>query len=227
MNQRFLDQNYYEILEIQPSSAEHEIHRAYLKAKEAYSPDSPALYTMFSPEEAKELSRLIEEAYAILSNHAARREYDSRLFGRQTESPPKTDNSKLEKPSNSSRAATGSEVHPSHTTSARAAKTLTHQKGADFKVDEAFEREIANTKEFDGKFLERLRNYKKMSLDELSDKIRVSRPYIKAVESNDYKSLPADVFVRGFVAQYAKAMGLDSNLVANSYMKILKDARNK
>lgn len=72
-------QNYYEILEITPAAHEHEIHEAYQRAKATYSVDSPALYTMFTPQEAQALNRLIEEAYSVLGNQRLRLAYDSKL----------------------------------------------------------------------------------------------------------------------------------------------------
>ena len=71
--------NYYEILEVSPEAPSHEIHRAYQRARETYSQDNPALYSMFSAEEARELLRMIEEAFAVLSNASLRRSYDESL----------------------------------------------------------------------------------------------------------------------------------------------------
>ena len=58
--------NYYEILEVTPDAAATEIHKAYQRARQTYSQDNPALYSMFSPDEARELLRLIDEAYNCL-----------------------------------------------------------------------------------------------------------------------------------------------------------------
>src|SRR5947208_3257831 len=68
--------NYYEVLEVAEDAPPHEIHRAYQRAKSTYSSDNPALYSMFSPEEARELLRLIEEAYTVLGNPGLRKSYD-------------------------------------------------------------------------------------------------------------------------------------------------------
>jgi curved DNA-binding protein CbpA len=221
MNQRFLDQTYYEILEIEPQSPEHEIHRAYLKAKETYSPDSPALYTMFSPDEARELSRLIEEAYAVLSNHKARREYDSRLTGRSA-------------PSNVQKVNTTHTAAPAPTkmsivknNDGVAPEGMAKTKHGTYRINKDFEKEYAHADQFSGEFLKKIRDYKCISLEAMSEEIRVSKTYLTAVEKCDQSALPADVFVRGFVVQYAKALGLDGNNVANSYMKILRDGRKK
>ena len=75
-------QNYYEILEVSAGAPHHEIVRAYEQAKINYAPDSPALYTMFTADEAQELRLLVEEAFRTLGNHSKRKEYDAKLLGR-------------------------------------------------------------------------------------------------------------------------------------------------
>jgi len=68
--------NYYEVLEVPEDAPSHEVHKAYTRAKATYSSENPALYSMFSPEEARELLRLIEEAYTVLGNPSLRKAYD-------------------------------------------------------------------------------------------------------------------------------------------------------
>ena len=96
-----------------------------------------------------------------------------------------------------------------------------------YKLDDAFESEISGASEFDGGFLQRVRLYKNISIDKLSEATRISRPYLMAVETNDYKSLPAAVFVRGFVVQVARQLGIDEPKVAASYMKLFKAGGGK
>ncbi|MBX9766448.1 MAG: DnaJ domain-containing protein, partial [Bdellovibrionales bacterium] len=73
-------QTYYEVLEVSPSASREEIMKAYQKAKGAYSPNSPALYSVFSKEEADQLLKIIDEAYSVLVNQEKRREYDQNLI---------------------------------------------------------------------------------------------------------------------------------------------------
>jgi hypothetical protein len=96
-----------------------------------------------------------------------------------------------------------------------------------FKVDESFENELAGAIDFDGNLLQRTRLYKNISIDRLSEATRISRPYLMAVETNDYKNLPAAVFVRGFVVQMARVLGLNDNKVAASYIKMFKAGGGK
>src|SRR5271154_4921898 len=71
------DQTYYELLEIDSSATQEEILKAYNRARATYGHNSPALYSLFNKEEAQELLRLIDEAYAVLSNQFKRRQYDT------------------------------------------------------------------------------------------------------------------------------------------------------
>lgn len=206
-------QNYYEILEIPATAAEHEIHEAYQRAKATYSVDSPALYTMFTPQEAQALNRLIEEAYSVLGNQRLRLAYDSKL---------KTgENTKTPKPA---------EPAPSPTKTATQLATESgfgKTKFGTFKIDNDFEREISATGEFDGHFLKRIREYKEITIEQIAEHTRINRAHLESIEANDYTTLPAPVFVRGFLAQVCRLLGLDEPKVTRTYLKRYKDSLGK
>ena len=274
--------NYYEVLEVSPDAAAPEIHKAYQRARQTYSQDNPALYSMFSPDEARELLRLIDEAYNVLGNQATRKSYDDSLSGtgrgargtssvplnsfkpppaKQQGNPPPPNLTMAPSaaqctqsaaPSLESSARTGqisspppvssqgfsSTFDPAEASEAYAAKRRELQRAAvptgqgrtslsTYKLDDTFEAEISEATEFDGGFIQRVRLYKNISIDKMSASTRISRPYLMAVETNDYKSLPAAVFVRGFVVQVARHLGLDDSRVASSYMKLFKAGGGK
>lgn len=228
MSEKPIEQTYYEILEISADSPHHEIVAAYERAKAAYSPDSPALYTMFTPEEAEELRKLIEEAFLILGNQAKRREYDLVLKARmkqptadelpdfvpQAPTPVKTSEHQMDT------VAPATPVVPGD------GKTLppgfARSRLSVYEVNEAFEKELAQMTDFDGEMLKKIRQYKNINLDQLSKETRISRSYLAALEANDYDALPAAVFTRGFVVQVCRILNLDENIVANSYMAKFK-----
>ncbi len=198
-------QNYYQILEIPQSATHHDVVAAYQRAREAYSLDSPALYTMFTREEANELRGLIEEAFQILGDQRKRKEYDSTLNKNST-------------------AWTEANQKQAHNPALEksAMNTATTPAPKDYERNDAFEREIASQTNFDGPFLNRVRQYKKISLEQIVKETRISRTYLKAIEADDFASLPAPVFLRGFVIQFARYLGLNENLVASSYMARIK-----
>jgi curved DNA-binding protein CbpA len=92
-------------------------------------------------------------------------------------------------------------------------------------TDPEMEERIKNTKEVNGAFLRSVREYKRVSQDEIMNILKISRNYLTALEEDDVKKLPANVFVRGFVIQYAKALRLEHEKTANAYMDFLKAKR--
>ncbi len=76
--------------------------------------------------------------------------------------------------------------------------------------------------ELSGSVLRRLRQSCPASLEEVAEITKISKRYIIAIEENDFDSLPAAVYVRGFVCEYARVLGLDPQRVAQSYMTLYK-----
>lgn len=102
-------------------------------------------------------------------------------------------------------------------------KLVTQKRFAlDYVVNAAFEKEIEDATEFTGELLQKIREYKSVDLERLSDMTKVSRLYLQGIESEDYNKLPAAVYVRGFVFQYAKCLKLKPEVVANSYVARMK-----
>lgn len=196
--------NYYEILEITSNSAQHEVTTAYERAKSTYSGDNPAIYTIFSENEARELLTLIEEAYAILGNKTLRSIYDQRLLGGKVQNLDLSYDSIL----NASKA-----LFP---------ETKTVEKKPQYEVNENFEKEIQDITQWDGSHLKKVREYKKISLERMSEKTKINPWYLTAIENNDSTNLPASVFVRGYVIQICKELGLKEKVVADSYMSLYK-----
>jgi cytoskeletal protein RodZ len=56
--------------------------------------------------------------------------------------------------------------------------------------------------------LRRAREYRALSLGEISSSTKVPRSALELIESGDLEGLPADVFVRGFIRSYARAVGV-------------------
>ena len=298
--------NYYEVLEVAYDAPQHEVHKAYTRAKATYANDNPALYSMFTRDEARDLLKLIEEAYAVLGNHGLRRNYDNTLHksastrglssvppiattqpvsaeadhnalpdfmvpdpsipGSYEEARPvvaaappvqmvppvATPNMHIAPPihqpvANPPPATTTPLMDPIHAaatgkresilvtnaefTVRKRESTIPHMPAdtgrcplGTYKIDNGIEQEIAEREEFDGPFLQRVRVYKQVSLEKLSVASRIGKTYLIALESNDFKNLPAPVFLRGFLVQMGKQLGLDENKVVSSYMNLAKSS---
>lgn len=73
---------------------------------------------------------------------------------------------------------------------------------------------------YSGGVLSRLRESAGLTLDAIAQKTKISMTHLKAIEGNVYDKLPARVYVRGFVSQYARCLGLPTERVADSYLQI-------
>jgi curved DNA-binding protein CbpA len=196
--------NYYEVLELPTNAAQHEVTTAYDRAKRTYSGENPAIYTVFSDVEARELLGLIEEAYSILGNKTLRSIYDQRLL---------SNSYTLEDLSYGSILGASKQYFP---------EPKQQQQKPEYQKNADIEKEILERKEWDGPFIKKVREYKGHSVERLSDKTKINPFYIHAIEKMEVKNLPAQVFVRGYLVQVARELGLNEKKVADSYMALFK-----
>ncbi len=221
----FKDKNYYEILEVSSTSTPEDVHQGYLRAKNAYSQDSLALYSLMSKEECENILQLIDEAYTIISDPHKRRQYDEARGINQDLSDSFRQQSRLasvgftKEETDHRINQSGESVKPQSMTKIVAQKKFQ----LEYKVSEEFEKEIEQATEFSGEFLRRVREYKGVDINRMSEMTKVSKTYIKNIEDEDTTRLPAIVYVRGFVYQYAKCLKLNPDLVATSYTYRLKN----
>jgi cytoskeleton protein RodZ len=68
-----------------------------------------------------------------------------------------------------------------------------------------------------GEELRREREIRGISQKEIADATKISKRFLDAIERNDHKTLPAPVFTRGFVREYARYLGLNADEMVNRY----------
>lgn len=59
-----------------------------------------------------------------------------------------------------------------------------------------------------GRYLKNEREVRRLSLEELAQTTRIPLRHLASIEDDRVEGLPGDVFVRGFLKSYAKALGL-------------------
>ena len=64
-------------------------------------------------------------------------------------------------------------------------------------------------------------------LQEIARSTRISLAYLQFIEEDHVRGLPHDAYLRGYLTQYAKAIGLDSAVVAEGYLRHLKALRER
>ena len=199
------DQNFYELLEVSPESSLEEIARAYQIVRSTYETSSLATYSIFSDEEAQDIRRRVEEAYAVLSDAGLRREYDGRLGQRQL-------------------AARSPEPVPqrraSHAAELARDPYVARSPRMDLELEESLEPADGV---FDGPVLRRIRLSRGVELEEISATTKINQTYLGFIEEERFNDLPAPVYVRGFLREYARCLRLDPRRVTESYMEQYQD----
>ena len=215
--------NYYDVLEVAPNAAPQEIESAYVRAKNAYSGDSVALYSLMTKEECDAVLGQIEEAYSIIGFPEKRREYD-RLRGFNQSGFAPVNSTPMPTPGLSSyesrpKDSVQYEDYGSNLIEAKVSKLTAQKKfGLDYEENSEFDKEIADCSDYSGPFLKKIREYKNVTIERLADMTRISKTHITALENEDLQKLPADVYVRGYVYQYAKVLKLNPEAVASSFI---------
>lgn len=216
--------NYYEVLEVPTDATSDDIHKGYIRAKNAYSQDSLALYSLMTKDECDQILDLIDEAYTILSDPDKRRLYDEARGINQNlnyKNSPSVRSSEQEAGHNLRSA-------PQTTQHNNMAKIVAKKRfDLTYNMNNEMEKRIESATEFDGPFLQEIREYKGVDIPRMADMTKVSKTYIRHIEDGAYDKLPAPAYVRGFVYQYAKCLKLNPELVANSYLYLMKKSRGE
>lgn len=196
-------QNHYEVLEVSPGARPEEIERAYRLAKATWAQGSLALYSVFDDADAEAVRERIRDAYGVLSDERTRRAYDQEAFDLPPESQPVE------------------------------LAELAADEGLEEDYDDmeiSLDGTIEGSGEsghavYDGPCLRRARMQRGFELEDISGVTKIGVAHLQGIEDEAFDSLPAAVYVRGFVAAYARAIGLDPKRVAASYMPCLEAAR--
>ena len=193
--------DHYAALELPHDASFEEVDKAYEILRDTYSPDSLALYSVFTKGDAAIMRERIEDAYRVLSNSDLRREYDSGEADDRRESSPK--------PEETEAAGSRPELPP-------LGSSPSLDSGTEGPVD-------AN---WDGAALRRARLYSGMELEEIADITKVGIRILRQIEEDAFEDLPATVYVRGFVTTYARTIGVDPARVAADYIARLEESRS-
>ena len=73
--------------------------------------------------------------------------------------------------------------------------------------------------EFGGTLLRAVRESQGTSLQQISERTKVGINYLRCIEEDEFSNLPAAVYVRGFVTEFAKCLRLDPEQVTQSYLR--------
>ena len=75
--------------------------------------------------------------------------------------------------------------------------------------------------EVNGQTLRRLREARRLTIDELAEATKIRRPYLAAIEEQDLDALPSRVYLRGFLTQIARVLRVDKQKLADGYLAFI------
>ncbi len=73
-----------------------------------------------------------------------------------------------------------------------------------------------------GKCLKQARELRNLSLDEVSESTRIKKHFLKAMEEDRFDLCPPPFYVKGFLANYARYLGLDPRDILFKYQERIK-----
>ncbi len=76
-----------------------------------------------------------------------------------------------------------------------------------------------------GDWLRRQREMREISLRDIADRTKISLRYLEAMEENRFDLLPAPLFAKGFLREYARYVGLSPDEVVNHYLAAVEQPK--
>jgi flagellar biosynthesis protein FlhG len=195
--------SHYELLEVPPTASFEDIRRANRRIRDIYGAESVAISGLYDPASLEAVHRRLDLSYTTLMDAAKRKEYDMELFPDGVPMP----------------------VTPASTADVSAPRPAA-------KVDDPATLavrppmpEISPMTEFSGPLLRQIREAIGVELREIAERSKIGMAYLSALEGEVFAKLPAAVYVRGFLAEYARALGLDGERVKQTYLARFRAAR--
>ncbi len=184
---------HYAMLGVTRSANDEEVRRAYKRVKEMYAPGSLATSSLLTEPELKTTRSKLDEAYDTLLDPIRRRAYDLSTFA---EPEPEAER-----------------VLPPRPAMLAERSMLQNE----------LVREIGPDTEFTGALLRKVRQSQGVELKEISERTKIAKSHLLAIEEEQFDALPAPVYVRGFVNELAKYLKLDPPQVQRTYLRRLRE----
>ncbi|HEY5449040.1 MAG TPA: helix-turn-helix domain-containing protein [Polyangia bacterium] len=190
------EQTYYEVLETEPGVSDEEIRRAYRTVKDNYASGSSVIAGLYDDHELAALHARINAAHDTLFAPDRRRLYDLAL--------PEADLARAVR-------AAAAVTRPAVGTGGSAGAAAEDR-------PDASEAVIDPAAEVTGAFLKKVREIRGLELNDIAQRTKISERYLRALEDEQFADMPAAVYVRGYVTEYARALRLNPQRAAESYL---------
>ncbi len=200
MEKKFARMNYYEMLDLKPEATSFEIRHAYNVALQVYQADSLISYSFFSPEERAAILVLLEKAYLTLINEKKRQDYDNELIRMGV-----FDETVRNRVAKTPVGIFDINREPGVSGAAKNAASELRARVAENK----FIGEILSQPELSGADLRKIRNELAVPLENISQQTKIRIDHLIGIEEDNMATLPAVVFLKGFIKAYLKCLSLE------------------
>lgn len=190
----------YEILEIPPNANVKDIQLAYQRKLEIFADNSYVTIGILTKEEKEKERDILEQNYKLLINKEIRKKYDEELISKNL--------LKEEE-----RISEYKEI---------IAETPVGSLEAKDKIDNLSEKSCGDLSEiafYDGPSLKKIRQLKRISIEEIVSETNIRSWYIESIEMERYDALPARLYLKGFLKQIAKYLKLPEEKVLRDYLE--------
>jgi len=184
------EQTFYEILETEPGVSDEEVRRAYRLFREVYAVGSPVVSGLFEDSELAALHARATAAHDTLFAPEQRRLYDLGLPA-----------------SDLARAVRRAAFSP-RPSAVIAAVEAGNESTA-----------IADDEPVTGDLLRKVRVSRGLDLSDVAQRTKIGERHLRSIEEEKFDELPAPVYVRGFVAQYARVLKIDAARAVEQYLR--------
>ncbi len=195
--------SHYDLLEVAPTASFEDIRRANRRIRDIYGAESIAIAGLYDPAGLEAVHRRLDLAYTSLMDAAKRKEYDQELFPDGI-------------PTAVSGGASAAVGDP------RAARLERVEVPVELRPPMP---ELGPRTEYVGAVLRQIREALGIELREVAERSKIGIGYLQSLEADAYGKLPATVYVRGFLTEYARILGLDPDRVKDTYLEHYRAAR--
>ncbi|HJS57563.1 MAG TPA: helix-turn-helix domain-containing protein [Vicinamibacteria bacterium] len=188
---------HYETLSLPRDATPEQVERAYHFFAGMYEEAALATYSLLDTEEQRDARARIRQAYEVLHDPVQRDLYDRSLEEGTPLAP-------------GERGQAAAPVHaPPRPPDPPAGAEIQH-------VVRVLPEPVT------GESLRKTREERSITLQEIAADTKIGVRFLEYIESDRHSDLPAVVYIRGFVQEYARCLGLDPRRTADSYLKRVK-----
>ena len=182
-------ETHYDILGLEPRASRERVEKAYRFCLEMYGENAMATYSLLDGGEVEAARARVREAYEVLSDPTRRREYDLGLGMAPASAP----------------------LLPFPPPAGSAPEESAPPDAAPLSLD-------LPPGLVTGADLKRLREGRGVSLREIAQASKIGIRLLEYIEADRFPFLAAPVYLRGFLHEYAKVVGLDPRRTAEAYL---------